>query len=331
VMGGTIEVEVRASLGNLEADTSKNGFQVKGENPSANSIENHVEAESDNGLSPNDEIDRALKAMVWHESDLQGRPEQFSGCEYDLGTGTWDCAGADPNNPNFPLLRPVPGDYGWGLTQITDPVPTRDQIWDWEENIEEGIERFENAFEVSRDAITSGWSMQHQDYFRWREQNAEGLRERADELEGAGDPETAEQYRDYADELEWTFDPRDHNSGASDYEMRDDLDDLAEAIEAANQLLPSYQNGDYIFDGNNQLPELENRSIDDESFVSDNLDGESVFRVWAYNAYLRYNSSQNFLFDEYGIPLRDLTADDPIDGGPNLERYIEEYDDQNWE
>ncbi|MFB6306813.1 MAG: hypothetical protein ABEH43_07480, partial [Flavobacteriales bacterium] len=95
---------------------------IRGNNPAQTEIENQT----------ND----YEAAMVETESCF----EQFS--------NTAACGGNEPWYPNR-------GGNGWGLTQLDNsPQPTRIEVWDWQENLDVGVDRFND----NRDRA-EGWNV----------------------------------------------------------------------------------------------------------------------------------------------------------------------------
>jgi hypothetical protein len=47
-----------------------------------------------------------------------------------------------PNNIVYtPNCHPDSGGtYGWGIMQLTNPAPTKNQMWNWQENVDRGVE-----------------------------------------------------------------------------------------------------------------------------------------------------------------------------------------------
>ena len=275
VMGGTIEVEVRASLGNLEADTSKNGFQVKGENPEDGEL---VTETPGTGTDP-EERRRGRLAMVWKES---------SGRQFD----------AFDQTPSFPLIGDDDPDdpdstYGWGLTQLTLPEPTRQQVWDWVKNLEEGIEHFDGNYDDTLENV-EGW------HGYWE------------------NPPDAPDYIPSITTWEWSPNNVDDNYLARTDAQIQDIQEL-------------YQNGILTDRVDDQWPDgtFETRDTREDNREQAELDEKAVSRVLNMQGYLQFNAGATFpaIVDEFGI-IRRRIAPGTWD---NVTGYAQLYDNQPWE
>ncbi len=265
------------------------GFEIKGINPTGDTIQDQVDG-SDNSVNHRE---RGRMAMVWKESSLQGRPEQFTGCEFIVvedGDDFWDCSDADPNDPNFPLRAP---DNGWGLTQLTDPKPTRLQVWNWVENLEEGIERFDGNYDDTLENV-EGW------YGYWE------------------NPPDAPDYIPSITTWEWSPNNVDDNYLARTDAQIQDIQEL-------------YQNGILTDRVDDQWPDgtFETRDTREDNREQAELDGKVVSRVLNMQGYLQFNAGATFpaIVDEFGI-IRRRIAPGTWD---NVTGYAQLYDNQPWE
>jgi len=287
VMGGTIEVEVRASLGNLEADTSKNGFQVKGENPEDGEL---VTETPGTGTDP-EERRRGRLAMIWRESSAR----QFD---------------AFDQTPAFPLVGDDdPGDpdstFGWGLTQITFD-PDRRFVWDWQENLAEGVDRFHDNFRETLETIV-GWRS------HWNSQS---------------NP-------DIQNITRWTWNPQ-NNSGQYAQRTTQDLQDILALFQ--NNTIDWHDPGKLPYDPDGTLPSWAHEDVpplrdfpgrDNTARETNHLHNEPVHKVVNAQGYLQYNTGADefpAMFGEFGV-IRRYIADDTWN---NVTGYMSEYDDEPW-
>jgi hypothetical protein len=115
-IGGILVVKVK-----IKEEVIKRTIVVLGKQPSkaaiANNINEAVESYTAKSEISSDELVSTMKRIVTHES----------------GDRNFIVDDGEPI---------VSFDKGYGLTQITNPSPTFEQIWCWKENIKEGIKRF---------------------------------------------------------------------------------------------------------------------------------------------------------------------------------------------
>jgi hypothetical protein len=112
IRGGKLNVKVKANVNGADIAGERTDLRIVGTNPTYAQLTAAIAS-------------KVFRALVWHES---------SGGQF-LGTsngGTSAC-------PKFS----GDGKGGVGLTQLTNPAPTENQIWDWTANLAGGQALFE--------------------------------------------------------------------------------------------------------------------------------------------------------------------------------------------
>jgi hypothetical protein len=264
---------------------------IKGENPTGDTIQDQVDG-SDNSVNHRE---RGRLAMVWKES---------SGRQFD----------AYDQTPAFPLIGDDDPDdpdstYGRGLTQLTLPEPTRQQVWDWVENLKEGVEHFDNNYSNTQSTI-EGW------YDHWEN--------------------PPDQPTHIANITSWAWDPNNVNGN---YEMKTDAE-----IEAIKQLFEDdsidiqRQDDDwgneefYVRDAADATdPPWSVHTPENSTREENHFDGQQVSKILNMQAYLQFNAGSGAagfpaIVDEFGI-IRRRIADDTWG---NLTGYINHYDGEPW-
>jgi hypothetical protein len=117
--GGNLTITVRARVAGGEIVAERKDLRIVGTNPLYVQLTQALPS-------------KVFRALVWHES----RGRQFRG---PANGGTSAC----------PLYS---DDWlgGVGLMQLTRPAPTREQTWNWRENIRGGLDLFELKKHVAR-------------------------------------------------------------------------------------------------------------------------------------------------------------------------------------
>jgi len=141
ICGG--KAEIKCVIGDNEAECTFL-FYLRGTNPTVSSAQTEI------GNSP-----FYAKAIAEVESGVQNNRSYLQFNEIGtLGSG-WDDFKHCPNRGQDPG-----GSYGWGMYQLTNPVPNIQQLWDWKANVAEAKTRMTAHFTLATAWIAEQESQQ---------------------------------------------------------------------------------------------------------------------------------------------------------------------------
>ena len=151
ILGGKVTVTVSHSL---ITDTKSFVFYVRGYNPTAAQVSTFPVVSAGPWFT---------MALIRHESQSACGNEIKQFNPTPAPGPNWDDYGSCPNRGADPS-----GTYGWGIMQLTNPLPSKYELWDWKANINNGM----NLLTVEKkNAAQTNWNLYVKNYNVFKELN----------------------------------------------------------------------------------------------------------------------------------------------------------------